>query len=391
MSFNIALSGINAVNKQLNSISNNLANTATYGYKSSRANFTAAYIGTQAGGVQVGSVSQSMDHGGNMLRTERGMDAAIQGRGFFVSRDIDGSTLFSRVGIFDTDKEGFVIDTLGRKVQGFPANGNAIAGDLIVPTSAIGAKASDSLRYAGNLSADWSVPSVTQFDKDQPLSYNGLSVSTAYDSLGRKHTLTQYYIKGPGNEVSVQYTMDGNEVGAATTLSFDTDGKLIAPAGNVALDLGTPGGASPMKLSLNYTDTTMFAGEMTTTRNTSTGYAAGNVTGLSLDENGSIIVQYSNGEKASAGKLAIATFPNESGLVAVSGSAWQASPATGDPLYFTAGSSMAGKLAVGALEQSNVDMTSELVNLMAAQQNYQANSKVITAENEMMRTLMQAL
>jgi flagellar hook protein FlgE len=391
MSFNIALSGINAVNKQLNSISHNIANTGTYGYKSSRANFAAAYMGTQPGGVQVGSVSQAMDLGGNLLPTGRGMDAAIQGRGFFVSRELDGSTVFSRVGIFDADKNGFVIDASGRRVQGYPVGGNGAIGDLTVPTGAIAAKASDSLQYAGNLSADWSEPTVTPFDKDEPHSYNGIAVSTAYDSLGRKHSVTQYFVKGAGNEVSVHYTMDGNEVGTPGTLSFDTNGKLTAPVGSVALDLGTPDGASAMQLTLSYTGTTLFAGEMTTTKNTGSGYAAGAVTGVSLAEDGSITVQYSNGEKASAGKLAIATFANENGLSAAPGSAWRASSTTGDPLYFTAGSGMAGKLAVGALEQSNVDMTAELVSLMAAQQNYQANSKVITAENEMMRTLMQAL
>ncbi|WP_199030119.1 flagellar hook protein FlgE [Ralstonia sp. ASV6] len=389
MSFNIALAGINAINGQLNQISNNIANSGTVGFKSGRANFASSYINAMPSGVSIGSTSQSMSISGNLLPTGRGMDAAISGKGFFVSRDTDGSMVYSRAGMFDVDKDGNVVDFMLRRVQGYGESG--ALGDLTVPTGGIPAEASSSLEYVGNMSADWKEPSVTPFDKDNPQSYNGMSATTVTDSLGREHTVTQYFVKGAGNDMQVYYAMDGEDVGLPTFLSFDTEGKMVMPIGSVDLDLGTPTGAAPLSIAISYTGTTMFGGDQSTAKNRADGYKSGTVTGVSLAEDGSIQVQYSNGKKLSAGQLAIATFQNENGLVPVDGSAWQASGATGEPLLGTAGVGMAGKLAVGAVEQSNVDMTSELVNLMGAQQNYQANSKVLSTENEMMRTLMQAL
>ncbi|MGM3276876.1 flagellar hook protein FlgE [Ralstonia sp. 24A2] len=389
MSFNIALAGINAINGQLNQISNNIANSGTLGFKSGRANFASNYINAMPSGVSIGSTSQSMDISGNFLATGRGMDAAISGKGFFVSRDTDGSMVYSRAGVFGTDANGNVVDFMGRMVQGYGTDG--ALGSLKVPTGAIPAEASTSLEYVGNMSADWEEPSVTPFDKDDPQSYNGMSATTVIDSMGREHTVTQYFVKGEGNEMQVYYAMDGEDVGLPTFLSFDEKGKMVMPIGNVNLDLGKPDGAEPMSIAISYTGTTMFGGDQSTAKNRTDGFKSGTVTGVSLGEDGSIEVQYSNGKKLWAGQLAIATFQNENGLMPVDGSAWAASAATGEPLLGKAGTGMAGKLSVGTVEQSNVDMTSELVNLMGAQQNYQANSKVLSTENEMMRSLMQAL
>ncbi|WJF90792.1 flagellar hook-basal body complex protein [Paraburkholderia bonniea] len=390
MSFNISLSGINAVNNQLNSISNNIANSGTYGFKSGRANFSSTYINAQPSGVAVGSTSQSISQTGNFFATGRGMDAAIQGSGFFVTRGSDGAMQFSRAGIFNTDKDGSIVDFLGRKVQGYGPEGG-VMGDLSVPAGSIPASASTSLDYVGNMSADWKAPSVTPFSKDDPESYNGMSVATVHDSMGRKHTVTQYFVKGAGNEMEVHYAMNGVSTGTPTRMTFDTDGKLTAPTGSTRLDLGTPDGASPLALEIKYTGTTMFAGEQSTATNRTDGYSAGTVTGVQLAEDGSVEVQYSNGQKSTAGRVVLATFANENALKPISGSAWAMTSATGEPLFSVPGAGMAGKLAIGALEQSNVDMTAELVQLMGAQQNYQANSKVLSTENEMMRTLMQAL
>jgi flagellar hook protein FlgE len=392
MSLNIALSGIKAINGQLNQISNNIANSGTFGFKSGRANFASSYMAGSPQGVYVGSTTQSMDIGGNLMSTGRGMDVAIQGRGFFVSRDADGSMLYSRVGMFNVDKEGFLVDAFGRRAQGYAPGGTGNIGDIGVPTGSIGAQASAKMDFAGNMSADWEPPT-TAFDMADPDSYNDMQVTRVYDSLGREHTVTQYFVKGPGpgNQIQVYYAMDGDPVGMPTRMNFDTDGKMVSPIGSITLPLGTPDGASPMSMAINYTGTTMYAGKYSTTTNRADGFPSGQVTGVGVAEDGSIQVQYSNGQKIPAGMLAIATFPDELALVPVDGSAWQSTNTSGEPIYSVAGSGLAGKLQVSALEQSNVDMTSELVNLMSAQQNYQANSKVLTTENEMMRTLMQAL
>lgn len=395
MSFNIALSGINAINTELDAISNNIANAGTYGFKSSRANFAAMYAGSQAMGTEASSLTQSIDVGGGVLTTGRSLDASLQGRGFFVTRDTSGAEVYTRVGIFSVDKDGYVSDSFGRRVQGYAALANSTAlgafGDLRVPTGQIPAQASTTLNYVGNLSADWTAPTVVPFDATDPQSFNGSMVSVAYDSLGVQHSVTQFFVKTGTNQVTVHYTTDGAAVPTTTVLDFNTSGQLTAPAGAVALALGTPVGAAPLTLNVSYAGTTQSAGEATTTTNATNGYAAGTYLGLQLAEDGGVMAQYSNGEKQRIGTLAVATFPAEGALIQVSDTAWTTSSASGMPLYSTPGVGMAGGLTPGTLEQSNVDMTSQLVQLMNSQRNYQANSKVIAAQNEMMQSLMQAI
>jgi flagellar hook protein FlgE len=211
-----------------------------------------------------------------------------------------------------------------------------------------------------------------------------------YDSLGEKHTLTQYFVKGAANQVTVQYAMDGLVLGDTTTLSFGTDGALTSSASVPLTPIATTGAAN-IALTLDYTGTTQFAGDTTTTVNSGNGYASGALTGISLQENGDILAAYSNGQKQVVGTIALANFPNENGLIPVSATSWVDSPASGTALLSAPGTGAAGKLSAGSLEQSNVDMTAELVNLMSAQRNYQANTKVISTESQVIQALMQAV
>ncbi|AXT47126.1 MULTISPECIES: flagellar hook protein FlgE [Chromobacterium] len=392
MSFDIALSGINAVNNQLGNISNNIANTGTYGFKSSRTSFSAAYAGAQPMGVEVVGHSQNMARNGNTVRTGRPLDAAIDGRGFFVSRDLNGGMAYSRVGIFTADKDGYLVDGFNRRVQGYgKADGNALGafGDIKIPNGNIPAKASDKLQYVGNMSAGWSVQTMP-FDKSQN-TFNSSAVSTVYDSLGNKLNLTQYFCKTGPNTITVHYTLDGKDQPTTATLTFDTDGKLTSPTAPVALNLGTPPGASPLAVNLDYTGTTQFAGESSQTLNASNGYASGSMTGTSLNDNGDVVAAYSNGQKQVVGTLAIANFPNESALQATSQTSWVETAGSGTAVYSRPGAGLSGNLLAFTLEQSNVDMTSELVDLMTAQRNYQANTKVISTENQTIQALMQAV
>lgn len=393
MSFEIALSGIHAVNDQLGSISDNIANSATYGFKSGRVTFASAYAGSQAMGVNSRGNSQNIGRNGGLVNTGRTLDAAIDGRGFFVSKSTAGTVSYSRVGIFDTDKDGYLIDANKGRIQGYAkADSGALGalGDIQIPTGNIPAKPSDALQYTGNMSAGWTTQTIP-FDKGNTQSFNHSSVSTVYDSLGNKHNLTQYFCKSADSTVTVHYALDGQALGATTNLQFDSNGKLTQPAAAVALDLGTPAGASPLKLAVDYTGTTQFAGEASTSRNAATGYPPGARTGVSLGEHGEVIVSYSNDQKQVIAQLAIANFANENALAASSQTSWQETTESGAALLSTAGSSMAGKLATSSLEQSNVDVTSELVTLMTAQRNYQANTKVISTENQVMQALMQAV
>jgi len=406
MSFEIARSGINAVSESLETISNNIANSGTYGFKSSRANFSAMYSGSQANGAEVSSTTQSIEAGGGLLNTGRGMDAMIQGRGFFAVKDASGSQVYTRVGIFNVDKSGYVVDSLGRKVQGYaavldaagkPIDGAGLGalGDLKLPPAQIGAQASDKLQFNGNLSRDWSVPATTPFSMNDPTSFNSSVTSVVYDSLGSKHSITQYFVKqaAPANTVGVQYSFDGGTPTAGPTLTFDANGNLPTPAptGTVAVAAAAMNGAAALSITVQYAATTQYGGDTTTLTNAANGNAAGTRTGTAIGEDGSIVATYSNGQKQTVGTIALATFANEGALAAVSDTSWSANDATGAALFAQPGSSLASQLSTGAIEQSNVDLTGELVSLMSAQRNYQANTKVISAESEMIQNLMQAV
>ena len=392
MSFDIALSGIQSINQQLNSTSNNIANAGTYGFKSSRANFSAMYAGSRATGTEIGSLTQSMSLNGGVLNTGRALDAAIDGRGYFVSRDAQNTMSYSRVGIFSASNEGKLIDANGRLVQGYAAVKGSTAlgtmGDMLIPTGQIPAVASTKLAYAANMSSEWPIKAVA-FDKTNELSYNSGKSSILYDSLGAKHSLGQYFVKTAAG-VDVHYTFDNADVLPVTSMTFDTSGKLVTGTSATPV-LPTPPGAAPMSVAIDYAGTTQFAGESTTSTDRADGYASGTYTGVELATDGSVVAKYTNGQKQSIGVIALATFPDEGALTAVNDTSWVASTTSGTAMYDRPGVGMAGKLVTSSLEQSNVDITSELVGLMTSQRNYQANSKVISTENAMLQSLMQAL
>jgi len=395
MSFDIALSGIQAINQSLETTSNNIANAATYGFKSSRANFSSVYAGTHANGVEIGSLTQTIGQNGSTQNTGRGLDAAIDGRGFFVSRDMTGGMTYTRVGIFSTDTKGFLVDSNGKKVQGYgPSKGGALGpmGDMQVPTGQIDAKPTTSIAYIGNLSADWTAPKTATFNAADSTSYNMVKQSIVYDSLGSQHTVSQFFVKTADDTVTVHYKFDDKAAETTTTaLKFDTKGQLATGTTPTALTLTPGAGADPIAFSIDYTGTTKFSGEATTTTNRSDGYASGAFVGVELSSDGSLVAKYSNDQSQVVGTVAIATFANEGGLQAISDTSWSANADSGTALYNTPGVGLSGKLTTGALEGSNVDITSELVGLMTSQRNYQANSKVLTTENQMMQALMQAL
>jgi flagellar hook protein FlgE len=411
MSFEIARMAINSVSQSLDIISNNIANANSYGYKSKRANFSAMYAGNQPNGAEVSSISESISTTGGVRNTGGAMDAMITDNGFFAVRDKSGQIQYTRVGMFNVDKDGFVIDATGRKVQGYAAFRDASGqlvpgaalgplGDLQIETGQIGAVASSKLRYNGNLSSDWKQLPAAGFDMNDPTTFNSSVTSVAYDSQGTKHTLTQYYVKSNTNEVSIFVSVDGAAPAglpaADTVLAFDGLGILSSvdgTAGNTKhmLNFTPTGGADPVALEVDYAGITQYAGDSSTLLNTANGNAAGMLNGTSISADGSIIATYTNGQSQVVGTIAVATFANPNALNPGANTSWMASVESGTPLYSTPGSATASALAVGVLEDSNVDLTGELVNLMSAQRNYQANTKVISAQSEMMQSLMQAI
>ncbi|MBJ9140073.1 flagellar hook protein FlgE [Citrobacter koseri] len=396
MSFNIATSGLNAITEQLNAISNNIANSGTVGFKSGRAEFSSLYAESQPLGVGVSGVTQSITRGGNISTTGNALDLAISDSGFFMVRDSTGTTAYTRAGYFGTDSSGNLINNLGMYLQGYPVNANGeievgTIGNLTISSGSIPAKATDSLDFTANLDARAAEPETAPFNPKDSTSYNNTYTTQVFDSLGREHTLNQYFVKTGENTWQVHYYMDDVEIpDSSQAIEFTEQGVLKSPIGLTNLTTSISG-AADLSIDLSYNGTSQYGSDFSVSKNNSSGYASGERTGQVIDEDGSVYATFSNGERMLQGQLVLANFANPNGLASKDGTTWVQTASSGAPLTGTPGTGLLGSVKSGALESSNVDLTSELVGLMTAQRNYQANTKVISTNDNMMNALFQAV
>ncbi|EKP0278353.1 lateral flagellar hook protein FlgEL [Aeromonas salmonicida] len=403
MSFSIGLSGLRAVNQELSVISNNVANASTAGFKSSRAEFAAIYGGGQAGGVEMNNVSQNFDRNGDVMRTGRGLDLAISGSGFFVLKDSNGQTSYTRAGMFQRDASNYLTTANGTRLQGYTTNDagelqSGVVGDIQVKAGSLPAKASDKLEFVANLKADASIITppplpAPAFDPNKSETFSYSQSSKVYDSLGTEHTLTQYFVKKKANEWDVHYTFNGTDVTptGGVGMKFDPNGKLIpgpAPGSTIPTSLAlAPAGASPIALQLDMSRVSQYASDFNATRNQSNGYTAGDLTGVKVDADGGVYATFTNGQSLRQGQVVMANFTNPNGLMQTNNTTWQQSFSSGQPVLGAPGTGTMGSLTAGAYESSNVDLTGELVSLMTSQRNYQANAKTISSADKMTQVL----
>ncbi|MGY3904031.1 lateral flagellar hook protein FlgEL [Aeromonas lusitana] len=393
MSFSIGLSGLRAVNQELSVISNNVANASTAGFKSSRAEFAAIYGGGQAGGVEMNNVSQNFDRNGDVTRTGRGLDLAISGSGFFVLKDSNGQTSYTRAGMFQRDASNYLTTASGTRLQGYTTNEagelqSGVVGDIQVKAGSLPAKPSDSLEFVANLKADASIIDQTAhpFDPAKSDSFSYSQSSKVYDSLGVEHTVTQYFVKTGDNTWQVNYAFNGAKTGTPVTMEFNTNGTLKTPTTAPVLNL-TPAGADPIALKADLAKVSQYASDFNATRNQSNGYTAGDLTGVRVDADGGVYATFTNGQSLLQGQVVMANFTNPNGLLQTNNTTWQQSFSSGQPVLGAPGTGTLGTLTAGAYEGSNVDLTGELVSLMTSQRNYQANAKTISSADKMTQVL----
>jgi flagellar hook protein FlgE len=393
VSFSIGLSGLRAVNQELSVISNNVANASTAGFKSSRAEFAAIYGGGQAGGVEMNNVSQNFDRNGDVTRTGRGLDLAISGNGFFVLKDDNGQTSYTRAGMFQRDASNYLTTASGTRLQGYVTNEagelqSGVVGDIQVKAGSLAAKPSDTLEFVANLKADASVidQAVNPFDPAKADSFSYSQSSKVYDSLGVEHTLTQYFVKTGENTWQVNYAFNGTQTGTPVTMVFNTNGTLQSPTTPPVLNLA-PAGAEPIALTADLAKVSQYASDFNATRNQSNGYTAGDLTGVRVDADGGVYATFTNGQSLLQGQVVMASFTNPNGLVQANNTTWQQSFSSGQPVLGAPGTGTLGGLTSGAYEASNVDLTGELVSLMTSQRNYQANAKTISSADKMTQVL----
>jgi flagellar hook protein FlgE len=395
MSFNIALTGLNAVNEQLNAISHNIANVGTTGFKSSRVEFGSIYADSQAMGVEVLGQTQSISQGGSLVTTGRSLDLAISGGGFFMTRASNGAVQYTRAGVFGTDNDNYVVAAGGQRLQGYPvdAAGNLLVGavgDLQLQTVNLPARATDTLDFVVNLDSNETVPTVAPFDPANVDSFNSTYTTKVFDSQGKEHTLTQYFVKTGANSWDTYYYANGAAAGGPQALTYSTGGALTAPTAPVTVNFALPG-VDPMSIAIDYTGSSQYGSDFVVTTNKASGYTAGEQTGLSVEKDGKVYANYSNGERMLQGQVVLASFINPEGLRNESGTAWSETSESGAALLGVPGVGPYGVLAAGSLENSNVDLTQQLVTLMEGQRNYQANTKVLTTDKELTQVLFGAI
>ena len=395
MSFNIALTGLSAVNDQLDTISNNIANVGTTGFKSSRTEFGSIYSDSQAMGVEVLGQTQSMSKGGSLVSTGRDLDLAISGGGFFVTKASTGDTNFTRAGVFGTDKNNYITNASGQRLQGYPTdvNGNLLVGtmgDLQLQSANLPAKATDSLAFVMNLDANEQVPAMAPFDPANADTFNSTYTTKVFDSQGKEHTLTQYFVKTGANTWDAHYYADGATTGTTQPLVFNTSGQLTTPAAPVNVTFAAPG-VNPVAVDIDYSRSTQTGSNFVVTTNRPTGYASGEQIGIAVEKDGKVYANYSNGQRLLQGQVALASFANMGGLKNENGTSWSETSESGSPLIGIPGVGIFGELSTGALENSNVDLTQQLVGLMESQRNYQANTKVLSTDKELTQVLFGAI
>ncbi len=389
MPFRTAISGIRAASTDLNVIGNNIANVNTAGFKGSRAEFADVFAMSNTGvaanatgqGVNTARVAQQFTQG-NITFTDNGMDLAVSGQGFFIL-EANGAQLYSRDGAFGLDREGFIVNASNQRLKGFTADaaGNITGalGTMRISTANTAPRATSTIDLGVNLDSQEAAPLASPFDPSDNSTFNRTTATTIYDSLGGAHLAQFYFVKTGDGAWDMHTAVDGTLVGGASPLSFGTSGALTAPAGGtVALPAFTPaGGGAAMSVTLDMSETTQFGAPFGVDRAVQDGYTTGRLASLDVDTSGNVFARYTNGQSQLQGQVALANFPNPQGLRSLGQNNWAETYEAGAALIGTPGSSSLGLVQAGALEDSNVDLSEQLVKLIVAQRNFQANTEVI--------------
>jgi flagellar hook protein FlgE len=417
MSFQQGLSGLNSTSKNLQVIGNNIANANTFGSKVARAEFSDMYAAALSGagtntigiGANLATVAQQFTQG-NIKTTDNPMDLAINGAGFFQVTDGKSPITFSRNGQFKVDREGFIVNNSLQKLMGYAADNQGqiqpgLAVPLQLPTGGVAPEATTYVDVEMNLDsrAGVTLPSAgASVDFNDADTYNNATSLTVYDAKGQPVALTYYFQKAADDTWNVYATANGDSVLGSnsaptpvTTITFAPDGSApVSPVGPVLFDIPATtnaNGASTLPITqvgFNVNSATQFGSPFGVTDMVQDGFAAGQLTAIAIEANGVIMARYSNGQSRPAGQIEVATFRNPQGLQPIGDNAWARSFASGDPIMGVPGDGNLGVLQSGALEESNIDLTGELVNMITAQRIYQANAQTIKTQDQVLQTLV---
>lgn len=413
MSLNTELMGINAAQTSIDTIGNNIANMNTEGFKGSKMEF-ADLIGTSlegtsgntltpGQGVVASNLSQLFTEG-TISQTGNPLDLAINGQGFF-QMQTDQGIEYTRAGSFQVNTNGFVIDPAGNKLMGYTTAGSGAAlgavGDLQVSRSTLPATATSTLGLNVTLpTTDTAIAAA--FNPSNASTYDESTATTVYDSVGTGYTLTSYFTRVSGSGTPDKWQVDWQLTNSAGTalasgtgprLTFSSAGALTGATSGAGTTVSVPtaklpDGASPLNVTYNFSGTTLSSQTFGVNAIANNGNSAGTFTGIQISSTGQIIGQYSNGQSKAFGTIALANFENPQGLTPMTGTFWQATLASGPALLAAPNTQGLGTLQSGALEGSNVDLSTQLVSLIVAQQAFQANAQAINYEQQNIQHLL---
>lgn len=404
MSFQQGLSGLNASAKAIDVVGNNIANSGTVGFKVANTAFADVFAATMSGinqigiGTSIASINQQFTQG-NISVTNNPLDLAINGQGFFRLSN-NGAITWTRNGQFNVDKDGYIVNANGYRLTGYLAN----ASNVIVPSTpaeifintadlqpqATGASpAGTGLEIGLNLDSREAVIAAA-FDINNPTTYNSSTSATVYDSLGNAHLLSIYFKKTAANTWDVYTSLDGGTATGPTSIAFDSTGKLTSPATGIIAQSHavTTGATSPLAFNLNLSGSTQFGSIFGVNSIRQDGYASGRLAGLSVAVDGTIQGRYSNGQTRDLAQVVLGNFNNPNGLVSLGNNQWGETADSGQPLIGVPGSGSLGVIQSAAVEESNVDLTQELVNMITYQRAYQANAQTIKTQDSILQTLV---
>lgn len=399
MSFQQGLSGLNAAAKNLDAIGNNVANAGTVGFKQSQAQFADVYAnsltgagGSQIGiGVQLAQVAQQFTQG-NITSTNNPLDIAINGGGFFRMEN-NGEVTYQRNGQFQLDRSGYIIGANGANLTGYTANASGVLSTgapapLFVSTTSLPPQQSSEVTAQLTLDSTKTPLVSANFDQNDPTTFHNATSVSIYDSLGNAHTLQTYYVKTASGTWDVFASVDGAAATSVGTLAFNADGALTTAMPLSSSVAVTTGATTPFTVDIDYTGTTQYGAPFSVDKLVQDGYTAGRLAGFSVGNDGIILGRYTNGQSAVLGQVVLASFANPNGLKPIGNNMWAETSESGSPLVGTPDSGNLGVLQSSAVEDSNVDLTAELVNMITAQRVYQANAQTIKTQDAVMQTLV---
>ncbi len=398
MSFQQGLSGLNAAAKNLDVIGNNVANSGTVGFKQSQTQFADVYAnsltgagGSQVGiGVQLSTVAQQFTQG-NITSTNNPLDIAINGGGFF-RMDNNGEINYQRNGQFQLDRNGYIVSSGGAHLTGYTANASGVLStgapsSLFINTTDLPPQVTGDVTSILNLDSTKTALTAAGFNMNDPTTFHNSTSVSIYDSLGNAHTLQTYYVKTAAGAWSVFGSVDGAASTLIGTLNFGTDGALTTAMPRTNSVAVTTGAATPFNVNIDFTGTTQFGSSFSVNKLTQDGYTSGRLAGFNIGSDGIILGRYTNGQSAVLGQVVLASFANPNGLQPLGNNMWAETATSGSPLVGTPDTGSLGVLQSSATEDSNVDLTAELVNMITAQRVYQANAQTIKTQDQVLSTL----